>query len=358
MLVGVVAADHPFAGERIVGRADARQQQQPHVAEAIGAQNHDAGRLLDLVAAGVDVGDAGGLLAGRIRVDAQHVAQRAQLEGRLPGERGVHRGQGIGLGALRADMARAEAAERAFEHLHAVEVAVVLGHRRGRALERHVTQRARRLGEQGALIRAPRRRVRILARARPFVRIAAGLDLALQVAGLAADAEDFLELVVVGLDIVPGDAPVLQIAVLRNERGAIALLDARAHLEIMRQKAARVAAPVRRRAADHLARLERAHLAHRQRRLRVVVAKRKGVARQVLEDVAMTIELQFVVHVGFLKIGVDIELLAALQAHDAQPGAGQFHGHDRAHDATAHDDDIDGFQFRGRHLSIPRCCCA
>src|SRR5271166_3841083 len=74
LLVGVVAADHPFAGERIVGRADARQQQQPHVAKAIGAQNHDAGRLLDLVAAWVDVGHAGGLPAGGIRVDAQHVA--------------------------------------------------------------------------------------------------------------------------------------------------------------------------------------------------------------------------------------------------------------------------------------------
>ena len=42
------------------------------------------------------------------------------------------------------------------------------------------------------------------------MRIAARLDLAVQVAGLAADAEDVLELVVVRLDLVPGDAPVLQ----------------------------------------------------------------------------------------------------------------------------------------------------
>jgi chloramphenicol 3-O-phosphotransferase len=98
-----------------------------------------------------------------------------------------------------------------------------------------------------------------------------------------------------------------------------------------------------RRATDHLAWLERTHLTHRQRRLRVVVAKGNGVARQVLEDVAMAIELQFVVRVWFLKVGVDIELLAALQAHDAQPGAGQFHGHDRADHATADDDDIDSF---------------
>src|SRR5215467_8908555 len=125
-------------------------------------------------------------------------------------------------------MARAEAAERAFEHLYAVKVAVVLSHRRGWALERHVAERAHRVGEQGALVCAPRRRVWILPRARPFVRIAACLDLAVQVASLAADAEDFLKLVIVGFDLVPGDAPVLQIAVLRNERLAVAFLNARA----------------------------------------------------------------------------------------------------------------------------------
>jgi len=88
LLVRVVAADHSLAGERIVGRADARQQQQARVAEAISAQNDDVGRLLDFVAACTNVGDAGGFLAGRIRVDPQHVAQRAQLEIRLPGQRG------------------------------------------------------------------------------------------------------------------------------------------------------------------------------------------------------------------------------------------------------------------------------
>jgi len=53
------------------------------------------------------------------------------------------------------------------------------------------------------------------------VRIAAWLDLAVQVAGLAADAKDMLELVVVWFDLVPGDAPVQRMAVLGNERCAI-----------------------------------------------------------------------------------------------------------------------------------------
>src|SRR5580658_6566409 len=131
-------------------------------------------------------------------------------------------------------MARAKAAARAFEHLYAVQVAVVRSHRRRWALERHVTQRGHRVGEQGALMRAPRRGVWILARARPFVRIAACLNLAVQVASLAADAEDFLKLVVIGFDVVPSDAPVLQIAAPGNERCAIALLDARVHFEVMR----------------------------------------------------------------------------------------------------------------------------
>src|SRR5712672_53689 len=101
-------------------------------------------------------------------------------------------------------MARAEAAARAFEHLYAVQVAVVLRHRRGWALERHVAQRTHRVGEQSAFIRALRRRVWILARARPFVRIAACLELAVQVAGLTADAEDMLKLVIIRFDVVPG----------------------------------------------------------------------------------------------------------------------------------------------------------
>ena len=105
--IGEVAAGHAFfSGAWIVRRADARQQQQPRVAEAIRTQDHDARRLLHFVAARVDVGDAGGLFAGENRVDAQHVAQRAQLEGRLPGERGVHRGERIGLGTLCAGRIR------------------------------------------------------------------------------------------------------------------------------------------------------------------------------------------------------------------------------------------------------------
>ena len=83
------------------------------------------GRLLDLAAARIDVGHAGRLLAGGIGVDLDDVAERAQLEILLLVEGGQHRGEGIRLRALRADVARAEAAALAFEQHHLVEIVVV-----------------------------------------------------------------------------------------------------------------------------------------------------------------------------------------------------------------------------------------
>ena len=59
-LVGVVAADHPFARARIVGLADAGEQQQAHVAEDIRGQQHQVGGLLEGPSLRVDIGDAHG----------------------------------------------------------------------------------------------------------------------------------------------------------------------------------------------------------------------------------------------------------------------------------------------------------
>ena len=118
----------------------------------------------------------------------------------------------------------------------------------------------------------------------------------------------------------------------------------------MRQEAPRVAAPVRRGAADHLAGLERAHLAHRQRGLARVVAEGDRLARQVLEDVAVAVELELVVHVRRDEIGLRVDHPAALEAEHLQARVRQLHGHDRAHDAAAHDHRIDRFHFDRRHV--------
>ena len=73
-LMGEVAPDHAGVGDGIVGRADARQQQQLHVEDCEGAEHHEIRRLLPFLAAGVDEGDAGRALAGRVEVDAHHLA--------------------------------------------------------------------------------------------------------------------------------------------------------------------------------------------------------------------------------------------------------------------------------------------
>ena len=63
-LVAVVLADHALLRDRIVGLADAGEQHQVHVVDGIGAQQHDAGRLLELFAVEhVGIGHAGDALA-------------------------------------------------------------------------------------------------------------------------------------------------------------------------------------------------------------------------------------------------------------------------------------------------------
>src|SRR5262249_25045644 len=164
--------------------------------------------------------------------------------------------------------------------------------------EWHVAEVLARICEDLALGRALRRRIRILARARPFVRVSSLPDLAVQVARLAVDAVDVLEHVVVRLDFVPRHAPVLRRTVFGKEALAVTLRHLRADLEIVWKEAPRVAAPVRGGAADHLARLERAQLAHRQRDFPRVVAEGNRLARQVLKDVAVAVGAELRVDVA------------------------------------------------------------
>jgi len=68
------AADHALVGDRIVGLADLREQKKLDVEKRKGRQDHEIGRLLPFLAAGVDEGDAGRALADRsvlIRVTSE-----------------------------------------------------------------------------------------------------------------------------------------------------------------------------------------------------------------------------------------------------------------------------------------------
>src|SRR5262245_43308848 len=114
----------------------------------------------------------------------------------------------------------------------------------GRARERMIAEVARGLVEHLAAQDRREWRQRIFACAWRFERIAAGLNLALDVAGLAGDRRRVLELVVIGLELVVGDAPVLDRHVSRNEVLAVTLLVHGADLELHVGPAPRVAAPM------------------------------------------------------------------------------------------------------------------
>ena len=70
-LVGEIAADDAGVGDGIVGLADPGQQQQLHIEDWIGGEDHEIRRLFPFLAASVDKGHARRALAGGIEVDAR-----------------------------------------------------------------------------------------------------------------------------------------------------------------------------------------------------------------------------------------------------------------------------------------------
>ena len=78
-LIGVVAPDHALAGLGIVRLADTGEQQHADVVEREGRDQHEVGGLLILGTRGVDIGDAGRLLAGAVEIDPQYLTIGSQL---------------------------------------------------------------------------------------------------------------------------------------------------------------------------------------------------------------------------------------------------------------------------------------
>src|ERR1700748_3356891 len=96
-----------------------------------------------------------------------------------------------------------------------------------------ITEFGRRPGEQLSGVIGFQRRIRIIARARILEWIAAGLDLTLDVAGLAGNTRCVFELVIIGFDLGTGNAPVLQRHIVRYEILAVALLILRADTQFV-----------------------------------------------------------------------------------------------------------------------------
>src|ERR1700722_9074539 len=82
-------------------------------------------------------------------------------------------------------------------------------------------------------------RIRIPPRARPFKRIATGLDDAAQIAGLSRNTAGVLELIVIGFQLVISDGPILDGRMFRECLLTIAGKGPTANLEIPRSLAPR-----------------------------------------------------------------------------------------------------------------------
>src|SRR6185312_909829 len=119
----------------------------------------------------------------------------------------------------------------AFAHLYSVGILVRLRRVRGRARKRFKTDLLCRLVEEHGRVAAFERRQRICASSRSLERVAAGLYLALEVASLSGNSAEILELVVVGLKLLVGDAPVLNRHVGRNKVLAVTRFGVTANLE-------------------------------------------------------------------------------------------------------------------------------
>ena len=352
-LVGVIATDHAAPRRGVIRRADLRQQQQVHVVLGERAQHHHAGGLFDLVAIHIHIGDAGGALAGVVGVDPGDVAARAVAEIGLLQQHRQDRGLRAGLGIVAAAEPLAVTAIRALAHLHAQRVAIRFrGIGRG-AGERIEAGLARRLVEQHGRGAAFQWRQRIATLACTFERVAAGLLHAADIAGGAGNAAQVFEAVVVRLQFVVCNAPVLQVHGFGDELPAVALLGMRADLEVLRQEAPALTVPVHARATDAGGGEERAQVAHRQRGLVGAVAEGERLALGRFENLLAHGVAQFILDGVGGEVRHGVAKFPAFQCQHLHAGIGQFLRDDRGGPAETHQHHVD-WSFPLRHHDSPR----
>src|SRR6185312_17390842 len=179
--------------------------------------------LLPDIALRIDISDAGGALARAVEIDARDLAERARLEVRPAHEHGKQRRLRTGLRVVAAAEPLAKAAIGAGPERDAKRVRISLREIARGLREGRIAQLARGGGEEGRGIGLPLRRRRIVAGARAFEGISARLLFAADIAGLAGGAAEIFELVVIGLHLLIGDAPILDRHILGEEFLAVAL---------------------------------------------------------------------------------------------------------------------------------------
>ncbi len=351
-LIGVIAPHHPLPALRVVRFADARQQHQLRIGEGIGAEDHQIGRLLIFLAGVIDISGADHLGLAVVEIELQHRRAGLQGEVRLLHQHRQDGGLRRGLGVIAAAELLAEAAIGARAQLQPERIGVGLRHVGRRLRERLVAQGLRGFGEQGRAVGLHHRRVGELARPRSLERIAAGLDRALDIAGLAADAAQTLHLVVIGFELGIGDRPILDGHVVGlDHRLAIALLIVGLEVEIAFEEAPGLAVPMHAGATHPLARQEGTPFADRQRGLALIVAEGESLVGGLLEQMMAPHIAQLVLVEGRGEIGGRVAPLAALDGQDVEAGIGQFLGDDGAGPAEPDQQHVDGRQS-GRHAQL------
>ena len=239
----------------------------------------------------------------------------------------------------------------------AVAEAVILA-ARALVIGRRVDRRRAREGVPAELARGARhafgefgaaqRRHRIAALARPLEDVAARIDDAVDVAGLAGHADLVLDLVVIGLELLEPERPILHRRALGHARGAVAPRRLAHHLEVPGIEPPALRPVVQRGAAD------RVH--HRMNGQPRRIGRRR--VRPVGRDFAVRLlrRLRPAAEIVAQLVGREVargEPGARLEPDHLEPGARQRQRGDAADRAEPDDDDIGLLKVdgHGRRLS-------
>ena len=317
-----------------------REQQQPRVLVGVGRQQHDLGRLKKLLASG-DVGDTSHA-ALVVDVDARHVRP---LDDREPaGLLGARNGRHVGT-VLRVDMTAAPVAEAVVHARRAIlKTLRIDGGWPGERMPAQLARGRRHAVEESG---AAQWRHRIVTRAGGLENIAPGIQRAKHIAHLAGHADFPLDAVVVGLEFVVAERPVLDRRSGGNAPAAIAAHGVADGAEVEVRQTPALGPVVQGRAA---------HAIHHHvsggagRRCRRVDPVRRHFVVALLDGHGPVAHVVADFIRGKVTVG---QPRTSLEPHDVESGFSQRQYGDAARGTKANDDDICARQV-SRHLGHSR----
>src|SRR5580704_9649081 len=257
-LVGVILADDAVAAHRIVGNANSGQQKQSDVVELKRAKHDEVGRLLNFPSILVDIENPCRRFSGVVAQDPRHIRVGADLQVRPAGEDGQYCRLRRRLRIKETAEALAKAAQIARTEPHAIRVGEGNRTIRRRLWEGFVAKLRRGLFEKlGNVDRRQWRRWKFVASC-ALERIAAWSDFSLKDTGNTGRAADFFEMIEVRFELLESDGIILNRHVFGNEILAVSLLDVASQPEVFGRGPPQLAVPMNARAANPVAKHERA----------------------------------------------------------------------------------------------------